>query len=281
MNDEDEAIKNSDNKNNTSGSVPMAGLPLAGAMMGLCLGGPVGVLAGVKLGGVAALGGSILGYTGASVIKEQKDMRKHIDDHYKNEPKLYVLTPKEEAQLSRRRNSLRSNQAEPVRQQHPCVRRSQSESPRHLPSVRSKRACYRSSRTLSESRSYQNSANTNNSPVTRRRTESFNHDHYGLHHDQRSHHHDQRSPHLRFGDLSLEEKRSVITLIRQRQEQDQHQQQSPRRSTRRRLPTTDGSYQMKCYNAAENKRRVFARQQSRRASSLPDVLEEDSLSNKS
>ena len=48
----------------------MAGLPLVGAMFGLCLGGPVGLLAGAKLGGVAAVGGSILGYTGASVIKE-------------------------------------------------------------------------------------------------------------------------------------------------------------------------------------------------------------------
>ena len=64
-------------------SVPMAGLPLAGAMMGLCLGGPVGVLAGAKLGGVAALGGSILGYTGAMVIKEQRELRSYIDDHYK------------------------------------------------------------------------------------------------------------------------------------------------------------------------------------------------------
>ena len=66
-----------------SSSVPMAGLPLAGAMMGLCLGGPVGVLAGAKLGGVAALGGSILGYTGAMVIKEQRELRSYIDDHYK------------------------------------------------------------------------------------------------------------------------------------------------------------------------------------------------------
>ena len=55
-------------------SLPMAGLPLAGAMFGLCLGGPVGLLAGVKLGGVTALGGSILGYTGASVIKEQREV---------------------------------------------------------------------------------------------------------------------------------------------------------------------------------------------------------------
>ena len=68
-------------------------------------------LAGVKLGGVAAVGGSILGYTGACVIKEQKDIRKHIDDHYKNEPKLYVLTPKEEAVLARRRASLKTHQS--------------------------------------------------------------------------------------------------------------------------------------------------------------------------
>ena len=33
------------------------------------LGGPVGFLAGVKIGGLAAVGGSILGYTGASVVR--------------------------------------------------------------------------------------------------------------------------------------------------------------------------------------------------------------------
>ena len=38
-------------------SLPMTGLPLAGALFGMCLGGPVGLLAGVKLGGVAAVGG--------------------------------------------------------------------------------------------------------------------------------------------------------------------------------------------------------------------------------
>ena len=32
-------------------------------------GGPVGFLAGVKIGGLAAVGGSILGYTGASVVR--------------------------------------------------------------------------------------------------------------------------------------------------------------------------------------------------------------------
>ena len=35
--------------------------PMAGAFFGTCLGGPVGLLAGVKIGGLAAVGGSILG----------------------------------------------------------------------------------------------------------------------------------------------------------------------------------------------------------------------------
>ena len=34
----------------------MAGLPMIGALMGMCLGGPVGILAGVKIGGLAAVG---------------------------------------------------------------------------------------------------------------------------------------------------------------------------------------------------------------------------------
>ena len=89
-----------------------------GAMFGLCLGGPVGLLAGVKslfcfhpcndsslqvkLGGVAAVGGSILGYAGASVVREQRELRTYIDGHYVREPDLYVLSPKEEAELTRR-----------------------------------------------------------------------------------------------------------------------------------------------------------------------------------
>ena len=56
----------------------------------------------VKLGGVAAVGGSILGYAGASVVREQRDLRTYIDEHYVREPDLYVLSPKEEAELSRR-----------------------------------------------------------------------------------------------------------------------------------------------------------------------------------
>lgn len=35
--------------------------PLAGAVIGTCIGGPVGLVAGVKIGGLAAVGCSILG----------------------------------------------------------------------------------------------------------------------------------------------------------------------------------------------------------------------------
>ena len=58
-----------ENANYDYSNVPMAGLPMIGAIMGMCLGGPVGFLAGVKIGGLAAVGGSILGYTGASVVR--------------------------------------------------------------------------------------------------------------------------------------------------------------------------------------------------------------------
>ena len=35
--------------------------PLAGAVIGTCIGGPVGLLAGLKVGGLTALGCGILG----------------------------------------------------------------------------------------------------------------------------------------------------------------------------------------------------------------------------
>ena len=39
---------------------------MAGAVLGTCLGGPVGFLAGVKIGGLAAVGGSLFGEIGFS-----------------------------------------------------------------------------------------------------------------------------------------------------------------------------------------------------------------------
>lgn len=35
--------------------------PLAGALLGGCLGGPVGLIAGIKLGGLAAFGCGVIG----------------------------------------------------------------------------------------------------------------------------------------------------------------------------------------------------------------------------
>ena len=235
-------------------------------------------------------------------------MRKHIDDHYKNEPRLYVLTPREEALLARRRtsSSLRPSQSDlapasgrTLPNAHARRHASASESARHLPSVRSRRACYRSSRALSEQRHYSSSASA--SPVTSRRR---------LDSSPRHQPHSQ-PPHLqhrqfrRLGDLTQEEQRSVIALIRGHEASGDHPHhhdsghRSPRHSrTRRRLPTTDGSpwssahlsphlsphhgsHQGSQPHTAESRRKQFARQESRRASSLPDVLEEDAFSNKS
>lgn len=47
--------------------------PMCGALIGTCLGGPVGLLAGLKFGGVAALTGGILGFTGGSAIKNKEE----------------------------------------------------------------------------------------------------------------------------------------------------------------------------------------------------------------
>lgn len=39
----------------------VAAYPLAGAMLGTCIGGPIGLLAGLKIGGLAAVGCGLLG----------------------------------------------------------------------------------------------------------------------------------------------------------------------------------------------------------------------------
>ena len=51
--------------------------PLTGALIGTCIGGPVGLLAGLKIGGLAALGGSLLGYTGGKALKAIQE--KNVD----------------------------------------------------------------------------------------------------------------------------------------------------------------------------------------------------------
>ncbi|XP_011697954.1 PREDICTED: syntaxin-17 [Wasmannia auropunctata] len=55
----------------------VAAYPLAGAMLGTCIGGPIGLLAGLKIGGLAAVGCGILGFTGGSLLKKKQiDSRK-------------------------------------------------------------------------------------------------------------------------------------------------------------------------------------------------------------
>ncbi|XP_043286237.1 syntaxin-17 [Venturia canescens] len=46
--------------------------PVAGALLGTCLGGPVGLVAGLKLGGLTAIGGGLLGFTGATLLKKRQ-----------------------------------------------------------------------------------------------------------------------------------------------------------------------------------------------------------------
>ncbi|XP_015182082.1 PREDICTED: syntaxin-17 isoform X2 [Polistes dominula] len=46
--------------------------PLAGAIIGTCVGGPIGLFAGLKIGGLTALGCGILGFTGGSILKKKQ-----------------------------------------------------------------------------------------------------------------------------------------------------------------------------------------------------------------
>ena len=94
-----------ENSNHDYSSVPMAGLPMIGALMGMCIGGPIGMLAGVKIGGFSAVMGSILGYTSASVVKEHQDFREYIDHHYEQEPQLYVQSPRDDSLANKQRRA--------------------------------------------------------------------------------------------------------------------------------------------------------------------------------
>ncbi|XP_011861910.1 PREDICTED: syntaxin-17 [Vollenhovia emeryi] len=50
----------------------VAAYPIAGALLGTCIGGPIGLLAGLKIGGLAAVGCGILGFTGGSLLKKKQ-----------------------------------------------------------------------------------------------------------------------------------------------------------------------------------------------------------------
>lgn len=60
----------------------LAVLPVAGALIGGVVGGPIGLLAGFKVAGVAAaVGGGVLGFTGGKLIQKKK--REKIDQDLK------------------------------------------------------------------------------------------------------------------------------------------------------------------------------------------------------
>lgn len=265
----------------------MAGLPLVGAMMGLCLGGPVGVLAGAKLGGVAAVGGSILGYTGAMVIKEQRELRTYIDDHYKREPDLYVLSPKDESILNRRMSI-----------------RTPPEGSRHLPGQRTgagsfyKRgpAGYRRPSTSGSG----SCSSLPASPALRRRQTKTHLKRKPtpkpgtvVRTDDPSKH----PPHLvsrgqyrRLGDLTPEEQRSVLALICNQAPMLEERTVPGTNSTYHQViitrgmtagPTEDCSTLQLSQLSPAERRRQRANRVKARTSSLPDVLEEDCISVKS
>lgn len=57
----------------------VAAYPIAGAMLGTCIGGPIGLLAGMKIGGLAALSCGILGFTGGSLLKKKQIESQKLD----------------------------------------------------------------------------------------------------------------------------------------------------------------------------------------------------------
>lgn len=52
-----------------------AAFPIAGAIIGTAIGGPLGVLLGAKIGSVLAVGGMALGYTGGRILKKTEDLK--------------------------------------------------------------------------------------------------------------------------------------------------------------------------------------------------------------
>lgn len=47
--------------------------PVCGGLIGMCIGGPVGMLAGAKIGGAAAVCCAFLGFTGGTAIKKKEE----------------------------------------------------------------------------------------------------------------------------------------------------------------------------------------------------------------
>ncbi|XP_022111877.1 syntaxin-17-like [Acanthaster planci] len=60
-------------------TIKAAVLPVGGAIIGGCLGGPVGLYAGLKVGTVAAIGGSALGFVSGRLLKKRRDKQASVE----------------------------------------------------------------------------------------------------------------------------------------------------------------------------------------------------------
>ena len=56
-----------------AGKFKAAMYPLTGAVIGTCIGGPIGLLAGLKIGSFAALTGTVLGFAGGRGLKKWQE----------------------------------------------------------------------------------------------------------------------------------------------------------------------------------------------------------------
>lgn len=54
--------------------------PLAGAVIGGCVAGPIGLITGLKIGGLAVLSGTAVGFTGGKILKHKKESDFHTTD---------------------------------------------------------------------------------------------------------------------------------------------------------------------------------------------------------
>lgn len=77
--------------------------PVMGALLGTCVGGPIGLVAGLKAGGLAAVGCGILGFTGGSVLKSNPAiMQGNIEEEQingDNQEQIELNNKKDEWQL--------------------------------------------------------------------------------------------------------------------------------------------------------------------------------------
>ncbi|XP_058831732.1 syntaxin-17 [Topomyia yanbarensis] len=48
--------------------------PMCGALLGSCIGGPIGLIVGLKAGGLAAIGGGLVGFAGGKFVKNEDEL---------------------------------------------------------------------------------------------------------------------------------------------------------------------------------------------------------------